>query len=331
MKPESQHWQRHPEPILSAYTSEQAWCKVVLYTPMVIHHDGKYRMWFIGGSGSSRDGALHLGYAESEDGFQWRPHPDNPILREEAVPCGPRVQTPFVMFDPTDELYRMWFICLTKLERSASGGLLEMTQELCYATSADGLNWDLHPEPLYESGRRPCVIREPDGTYHMWMNSRPSRQHPPESLYENVYEFRSDDGIRWARSDGPVIRPSGPLCTCVYPYVIKDDGAYHMWIGGHVTGQGRFEIFSATSEDGTRWETHFDQPSFPATRDCEKFDGRYTSTPCVLKERDRYLLYYSARDCNDEYTDGEGRKLIDRSGVYAHIGVAVWDTTEASL
>ena len=55
------------------------------------------------------------------------------------------------------------------------------------------------------------------------------------------------------------------------------------------------------------------------------------SAPCILTEKDRYLLYYSARDCNDEYTDGEGRKLIDRSGVYAHIGVAVWDTTEASL
>ena len=86
---------------------------------------------------------------------------------------------------------------------------------------------------------------------------------------------------------------------------------------------GKFEIFHATSDDGTRWITRHAKPSFPSRSEKGYFDSRYTSTPCIVALRDRHLLYYSARDLKTTYTDGQGRQRKDGSGVYAHIGVAV--------
>ena len=40
---------------------------------------------------------------------------------------------------------------------------------------------------------------------------------------------------------------------------------------------------------------------------------------------DRLLLYYSARDWNNDYIDNQGRNRTDKDGVYAHIGVALLD------
>ena len=78
----------------------------------------------------------------------------------------------------------------------------------------------------------------------------------------------------------------------------------------------------ATSHDGTHWDTDHSRVAFPASHRKDRFDGRYTSTPSVLSLEDRYLMYYSARDWNTEYIDAQGRKRIDKSSPYAHIGVA---------
>ena len=94
-----------------------------------------------------------------------------------------------------------------------------------------------------------------------------------------------------------------------------------MWYGGHVTG-GMFELFCATSNDGTRWKTDHERAAFPAAKGRTAFDSRYTSTPCVVNLQDRYLLYYSARDWKTDYIDAQGRKRTDKSSPYSHIGVA---------
>ena len=53
-----QNWTRRDKPVLSAYTTRQSWSKVVIYSPHVIHHDGKFRMWYLGTSTASRSRAL---------------------------------------------------------------------------------------------------------------------------------------------------------------------------------------------------------------------------------------------------------------------------------
>ena len=81
-----QPWKRRAEPILSAYTTKESWCKIVVYSPHVIFHDGKFRMWYLGTSVESRTNEIVLGYAESDDGREWKPFRSNPILTADDIP-----------------------------------------------------------------------------------------------------------------------------------------------------------------------------------------------------------------------------------------------------
>lgn len=320
----NQHWQRYKNPMLSSDTTKQDWSRVVLYNPHVIHHAGAYRMWYVGTDTWSRSTDCALGYAESADGVHWTPHAANPILTGQDVGWGPEIHTPHVLFDADEQIYKLWFVCTTDVERDTSGIPSEWTQRLGYATSPDGLHWRVHPTPIYESGRRPCVLKEGRGRYRMWMCSRPTKQHPAGDMYKNIYHFTSPDGLHWERGAQPVIQATGAAATCVYPFVLQEEDDYHMWYGGHIAGTGRFEIFYARSADGLHWETHHDAPVFGAADDQSRFDARYVSTPCVLREPGQYLMYYSARDRHNEYRDGDGNVRTDLSGVYRHIGLAVW-------
>ncbi|MBM79401.1 MAG: hypothetical protein CMJ78_02250 [Planctomycetaceae bacterium] len=316
-----QPWQRREKPILSAHTTKQAWCKIVCYSPHVIHHDGKFRMWYLGTSTASRANDIVMGFAESNDGIRWTEHPDSPILTADDVPWGKIIQTPFVLFDQDDKVFKMWFVS-GNVPRDKNGKLLSNDQRLGYATSHDGIAWKVHPKPLFPSARSPSVIKESASSYRMWMGSRPDvNDHNSGELYTNIYEFTSPDGIAWQRSSKPVLQPTGPARSTVYPFVIKQGKTYAMWYGCHVAG-GKFELFFARSDNGHDWRTDHDRPAFPAAEDKKRFDGRYTSTPCIVKIGERYLLYYSARDWQNGYIDSQGRKRRDGSGVYSHIGVA---------
>jgi predicted GH43/DUF377 family glycosyl hydrolase len=317
-----QPWQRRDEPILSARTTKQAWCRVVCYSPHVIYHAGRFRMWYLGTSLASRSNDIVMGYAESKDGLQWTEHKQNPILTGGDIPWGRIVQTPFVLFDTDEKLYKMWFVSGAGIGRDNAGKVVSNDQRLGYATSSDGISWKVRAEPIYVSGRSPSVIKEGPNRYRMWMGSSASRESAWNDIYTTIYEFTSTDGIDWNRSEQPVLTPREPARSTVYPFVLKRGDGYDMWHGCHVPG-GRFELFCARSTDGSRWWVDHTKPAFSATGGKTDFDGRYTSTPCVVERPDRYLLYYSARDLQNEYIDGQGRKRKDGAGVYAHIGVAV--------
>jgi len=149
----------------------------------------------------------------------------------------------------------------------------------------------------------------------MWMNSRPSRQDHWRSLYQNVYEFHSQDGIRWNRSEQPVLRESDKHQRgCIYPFVCRDDDRYFLWYGAYPNREsGGFQIYLAESNDGTRWLNHDAQSAFPSSEDRGRFDSFYVSTPCVVVEPQRYLLYYSAVSWSQR----------EKGSYYQHIGVAV--------
>ena len=317
-----QPWQRHDKPVLSARNNPQPWRAVVCYSPHVIYDEGKFRMWYLGTSEASRSNDIAMGYAESDDGLDWTEHPDNPVLSGDNVPWGNIIQTPFVLRDPDEDLLKMWFVSGDGVEKDDDNQITRNHQQLGYATSTDGVEWKVHPQPIYPCGRSPSVIRESATRYRMWMGSRPDPTDTvSRELYSNIYEFTSEDGLDWTRSKRPVLRPIEPARSTVYPFVLKLGRTYHMWHGCHVEG-GRFEIFCATSNDGSKWTVDHNQPAFPAAADRSRFDARYTSTPCIVHRPRRLLLYYSARDWNNEYTDPQGRTRRDGSGVYAEIGVA---------
>jgi predicted GH43/DUF377 family glycosyl hydrolase len=315
-----QAWQRRDEPILSAATTKQSWCKVVFYSPHVIHHAGLFRMWYLGTSTASRSNDISMGYAESKNGIDWTEHPNNPILTGKDVAWGEMIQTPYVLWDDEDQVFKLWFVS-GGVDYDSKRKITRNEQRLGYATSEDGIAWKVHPEPIYPSARSPSVIKQGPNRYRMWMGSRPDiEEHMSGELYTNIYEFASTDGIRWERSQHPAIRPSEGAKTTVYPFVIQHAAGYAMWYGCHVPG--KFELFFASSKDGSNWRVDHNSPAFPARAEKHFFDSRYTSTPCVVEMPGRYLLYYSARDMKSTYVDGQGRTRTDGAGIYAHIGVA---------
>jgi hypothetical protein len=312
-------WQRSDQPVLSSLTTAQSWCRTTVYSPTVLKENGRYRMWYLGCFSSTRLGDMHLGYAESDNGIDWVEHPHNPIHCDHELPLeGSRWQTPHVLYDDDMSRYRMWFVMP---EGQAADGTLR--QRLGHATSADGLAWDIDPEVLYPSARRPCVWRDGPGQYRMWVNSAPDPDGHFRAMAGAIFRFTSTDGLHWERDAEPAVTADGEVAaTIVYPFVVEDDGDYTMWYGCHVDDMQRFEIYCSTSSDGLTWTDHRQAPSFPATLSDEDFDGRYTSTPCVVDDGDRWLLYYSARDWGKIYGTEDGRLEVDSMSIYRHIGVA---------
>jgi len=308
-----QPWQRRDEPIVSIDTTKQAWSKSLLYSPTVVVVKGVFKMWYIGSAGDYHrgSGVMNLGYAESGDGIHWKEYAGNPILTGNDLPFAPDFQTPFVLFDEDEKIYKMWFVGLY-----LDAGNKKMDQQLGYATSPDGTHWKIHSEPIYWSGRSPSVIKEGPNRYRMWMNSRPSPTTNDMDLYSYIYEFASSDGIRWERGAEPAIQPSGKAVRgVIYPYVLKEDGGYCMWYGSFndPAVDDNFHVYSATSKDGSHWKVRHDEAAFAALSGSGRFDSKFVSTPRVLSLNDRYLLYYSARD----------NRAVHGGNIYQHLGLAV--------
>ncbi len=194
-----------------------------------------------------------------------------------------------------------------------------LNQRVGYGESADGISWTFHPEPVFRTGRRPCVLKLDDGTYRMWVNA-PSTETPDLKMTENIVSARSGDGLHW-EYEGDAVRYGGIYRSCVYPFVMRDRDELAMWFGGHRAG-GLFDISFGRTRGGGTWYYQNDVPTFPPNPRREAFDGRYTSTPHVLKLPGRYLMYYSARDLDDAWVAPDGSRQRDGDGVYRHVGCA---------
>jgi hypothetical protein len=82
-----------------------------------------------------------IGYATSADGIVWVKHPGNPVLDIGAGGTWDDyyVSEPTVFFDGTK--YQMWY-----------GGYDGLNERIGYATSADGIAWVKHPDPVLDLG-----------------------------------------------------------------------------------------------------------------------------------------------------------------------------------
>jgi predicted GH43/DUF377 family glycosyl hydrolase len=155
--PDGIHWTNRPEPIARG-----------VYSPTVIHEDGRYRMWYTG----IADGLMTIRYGTSEDGIDWNLYPTD-VLRS-SLPWERRnLLYPFVL--RRDDTYQMYY---TSYDRIC---------ELAVATSDDGIRWKkgggpiLSPDPaskwdsLYCS--KACVVPEPGGPDKLYYASRVDMNH----------------------------------------------------------------------------------------------------------------------------------------------------------
>jgi predicted GH43/DUF377 family glycosyl hydrolase/pimeloyl-ACP methyl ester carboxylesterase len=135
----------------------------------------------------------------------------------------------------------------------------------------------------------PTVIFQ-NNTYKMWFTGYNGTTGQIGFAYSN-------NGINWIKYPSPVFsRISSENKNIYEPSVIYDDNTYYMWYVGANIGTDKFEIFRATSNDGINWTQNPLNPVFhPATG----FGSSRVSSPFVIKNSDKYQMWFSSNDSVD--------------------------------
>lgn len=210
----------------------------------------KYKMWYVGGESPFFEGA-GIGYATSSDGINWIRNENNPVL--EPVESWDAEGFSGLCVIKDGPIYKLWY-----------EGIDNETAHIGYATSSDGINWDINnSNPVFspraydawdnEDVGNPCVIKE-GSTYKMWYWG--------DDVLTGIDQIGlavSNDGINWQRAgSGPVIAPDPGIWWqngegVGTPHVIRVNSGYVM--AYHAADQtGNIRIGLATSSDGLDWK-----------------------------------------------------------------------------
>jgi predicted GH43/DUF377 family glycosyl hydrolase len=199
-------------------------------------------------------------------------------------------------------IYKMWY----------TGEDPDGFIHICYATSADGINWSKQGPILFTSGPQaweasgqatPCVIKE--GTaYYMWYTGI-------NGTMTQIGMAASSDGINWVKQGVVLSGTTWDSLGVAFPCVINDGGTYRMWYTGRFNDSsttGELRIGTATF-DGFTW-VKGSAAVFSKSATSTDFDGKWVGAGCVVKEGlGIYTLYYTG------FTDSI-------NGIQARIGKA---------
>jgi predicted GH43/DUF377 family glycosyl hydrolase len=195
--------------------------------PRVIKIGGTYHMWY---TGQAR-GHSAIGYATSSDGRTWKRMSEKPVLVPEKPWEKVAVMCPDVLWDDSQNLYRMWY----------SGGGQYEPDAIGYATSPDGRVWTKHadnpvmrPDPASPWEQHlvtACqVMKYGDGYVMFYIGFR-------DIDHAQIGIARSKDGITgWERYRGnPIITPDSGKWdqdACYKPYAMRDGNRWVLWYNG---------------------------------------------------------------------------------------------------
>ena len=138
--------------------------------PFVMYENGKFRMWYAAGETYEPN---VICYAESEDGVHWNKYAGNPIFRGNPEKEYEHARIGACHVLPEGDGYLMFYIGYRDIHTAC----------VCAARSKDGITgWERVPEnPLVMpdpgtwdacSCYKPTVVRDEDGSYHLWYNGR---------------------------------------------------------------------------------------------------------------------------------------------------------------
>ena len=256
-------WTQEPEVCLAADAS-CGW-EDDINRSCTVFRDGVWHMWYTGQAKDAKRGRMsRIGYATSTDGVRFTRVRREPVLEPELDFEKESVMNPYVRWDAKRGLWRMWY----------AAGETDEPNVLCYAESADGLNWrKWSGNPMFgatggitwERDRvGACEVHPlPDGRWAMFYIG-----------YSDIDTARigcafSDDGItNWRRhGQNPIVAPD--LCTwnssaCYKPSVVRDEksGRWLLWYNGR---NGVPEYIGCAVHDGLDLEAP--NAAFPDTED----------------------------------------------------------------
>ena len=247
-------WHQYSEnPVFSPRGGE--WDYPHVANPHVIADGDTLRMWY--GGGNIIQTGMCIGYATSVDCINWNRHSD-PVIEPPFSPAWDQDGVLPGGVIKEDGIFKMWF----------NGGVgpygypqSSSLWSIGYATSSDGIHWDLLPDLVLSHGNigtdfdelaaDASVIRT-DAGYDMWYGGHSKTavsNHIPQA---KIGYASSSDGINWTKyHKNPVLSPTevSPQWTTGYysPSVYFDGERFHMWFSGWTEGGGMISIGYATS------------------------------------------------------------------------------------
>lgn len=237
----------------------------------VIEDGTEFRAWY-----SSQDRKAIL-QARSPDGLRWMPR-RMPALTAQRGEIG--VNQPCVVRSRRG--FRMWFTAET-----------EYGSAIKSAVSADGRLWrrvanrGIGFRHLPQTRAPSVMFDEGANVYRMWCFAG-SRGYGRYVLLE------SRDGVNWqdAATDGQHGLLREPIC------IVRDSGWYFAFYSGEATGSGPNEVSLARSRkpEGP-WEEYPWNPIL--TPEPETWMDGEVSAPCVVRQSDGWLLYFTGRGYRD--------------------------------
>ncbi len=287
------------QPVLS-YGAAGEWDDGVVFWAAVIGDGDTLRMWYAGSDDVLGPGTVQIGYAWSFHGISWHRYAGNPVLAAELSWELGTVVSPAVIKD--EDTFKMWY-----------GAASVPPSIIGYATSADGMKWDRHSDPVLQPGPAgdwdssimgPGTVTKENNEYKMWYWG--GRGSWPGSLIQIGLAI-SSDGINWVKYDDastseapfsnsdPVLKV-GSLgkwdeLRVWTPAVLATTAGYEMWYAGR---EGPFTppqlVGYATSMDGIEWKKSQDNPVIGTA----PIWGLSYLTSSVLKFDGFYHLWYTS-------------------------------------
>ena len=289
------------------------WDDFSVAQPSVIERRGRFHMVYLGvGTGADGNPQTGIGYATSEDGFEWEKSSRNPILSSADLGLGAIHNPEIVFFDGEWWLY---FSVNTTQDGSHSNpngvsirmaradsldGDWEMNPQTILEVGADG-NWDDH---ILQVGR---VVAGDDQLMMVFSGNR--------GVYTGAVGYATSvDGVNWAvyddatTTDAPYAFSDPVLATSTNAWDSGDvwagtvsayeSGWLMLYHGGQQNPRNEsLGLGFARSTDGVHWQRH---PANPVL----VLEGEYPQSPSMLVLDDNFaLIYYSRRQLGSATSD----------------------------
>lgn len=211
--------------------AQNLWFSTFAHTEVAGHPF--YQLWYVGSPDGSDD--YSIGYAVSDNGTDWLPHPDNPGWpdRGDSHWDGGRVQSLEVAWDSSKDGYMMLYGGVSPDESFFGMGL---------AGSYDGINWELSPNnPVMD------MILPIEGVNYAWPLTLDIGQGRYDAYFGgeededtiDIYRIRTDDPENWNRSAERIFRAGDPGAWddegVVDASVVEIDGVRYLFYIGFGT------------------------------------------------------------------------------------------------
>ncbi len=241
---------------------------------------------------------VYLWSVHSEAQVNWTKSPANPIM----LPGSDWQSSgfPFVFLMENNDSLNLWF--------TASEGVTTGADRIGYGSSADGINFILHQDPVFEpsggnafdsQGVFGASVLFDGSLYRMWYNGYNTQPYYIGKMETGL--ATSTDGLSWSRySSDPVLATglagSWDNFWAYSSTVLFDDGIYKMWYTG--SDGFKIKIGYATSPDGISWTK---DPGNPVL-DPDLFGLENAQNPRVLHDGNLYEMWFnSSNPMTSEY------------------------------